>query len=115
AFSEDAARELAGSDAVLRPLRTLDDVFQALALGVAEFAVIPVENSLAGPVPRASEPIWRSGCRVMAEHSLLILHALIGCPGASLEDVREAASHPVALAQCRKFFAERPHVAEVAA
>lgn len=115
AFSEDAARELAGSDALLHPLNTLDDVFQALAMGVAEFAVIPVENSLAGPVPRASELIRRHGGRVMAEHSLRIAHALIGCPGATIDGVRSVASHPVALAQCRRFFAERPQIAEVTA
>lgn len=115
AFSEDAARELAGGDALLRPLDALDDVFQALSLGVCEFAVIPVENSLAGPVPRASELIRRHGCRVMAEHSLRIAHALIGCPGATIEAIRDVASHPVALAQCRRFFADRPAVAEIAA
>ena len=96
AFSEDAARALAGDDARLQPLNTLDDVFEALALGVAEFAVIPVENSLAGPVPRAAELIRRFGCRVMAEHSLRIAHALIGCPESTIEGLRRAASHPVA-------------------
>ncbi len=115
AFSEDAARALAGDDARLHPLNTLDDVFQALALGVTEFAVIPVENSLAGPVPRAAELIRRHGMSVMAEHSLRIAHALIGCPGATIDGIRHAASHPVALAQCRQFFAARPHIAEASA
>lgn len=115
AFSEDAARALAGDDALLQPLETLEDVFQALTLGISEFAVIPVENSLAGPVPRAADLIRRFGCRVMAEHSLRIAHALIGCPGATIDTIREAASHPVALAQCRQFFAARPQIAEVPA
>lgn len=115
AFSEDAARVLAGDAATLAPLNTLEDVFQAMALGVAEFAVIPVENTLAGAVPRAAELIRRSGCRVMAEHSLRIAHALVGCPGATIEGIRRAASHPVALAQCRKFFDARPSIAPVAA
>jgi len=110
AFSEDAARTLAGGDATLQPLPTLEDVFQALVFGGAEFAVIPVENTLAGPVPRAADLIRRHGCRVMAEHSLLISHALIGCPGATLEHVRRATSHPVALAQCRKFLATHPAI-----
>ena len=115
AFSEDAARALAGDDAVLQPMRTLEDVFGAMSDGVAEFAVIPVENSLAGAVPRAAELIRRSGCRIMAEHSLRIAHALIGCPGASIDSIRRAASHPVALAQCRQFFAARPNICEVTA
>jgi prephenate dehydratase len=115
AFSEDAARALAGNDALLHPMRTLDEAFRAVVEGVAEFAVIPVENSLAGPVPRAEELIRRSGCRVMAEHSLQISHVLIGCEGATLDGIRHAASHPVALAQCRRFFAARPHIAEVSA
>jgi len=115
AFSEDAARELAGGDALLHPRNTLEDVFEALTFGVAEFAVIPVENSLAGPVPRAAELIRRHGMSVMAEHSLRIAHSLIGCPGATIEGIREAASHPVALAQCRQFLAERPAIRGVEA
>ena len=115
AFSEDASRALAGDDAMLHPLNTLDDVFQALSLGVTEFAVIPVENTLAGAVPRAAELIRRHGCRVMAEHSLRIAHALIGCPGSTIEGIRRVASHPVALAQCRQFFAERPNICEISA
>ncbi len=115
AFSEDAARALAGDDALLQPMRTLEDVFDALSAGVAEFAVIPVENSLAGAVPRAAELIRRSGCRVMAEHSLRIAHSLIACPGATIEGIRHVASHPVALAQCRRFLAGRPHIAAVEA
>jgi prephenate dehydratase len=115
AFSEDAARALAGDEAVLQPLNTLDGVFQALSLGVSEFAVIPVENSLAGPVPRAGDLIRRFGCRVMAEHSLRIAHALVGCPGATIETIRAATSHPVALAQCRQFFAAHSDIAPVEA
>lgn len=115
AFSEDAARALSGDHATLHPLPTLEDVFQALTLGGSEFAVIPVENSLAGPVPRADELIRRHHCRVMAEHSLRIAHALIGCPGATLDRIRRASSHPVALAQCRKFFAAHPAIEEAAA
>ncbi len=115
AFSEDASRALAGDDAVLQPLKTLDDVFEALVSGVTEFAVIPVENTIAGAVPRAAELIRRHGCRVMAEHSLRIAHALIGCPGATIEGLSHVASHPVALAQCRQFFAARPNICEVTA
>ena len=47
AFSEDAALRLCGAGAALRPCRTLEDVFRALALGEAAAAVLPVLGLMA--------------------------------------------------------------------
>jgi len=108
AFSEAAARVLVGGAPTLAPRRTLDDVFADLAAGRVDFAVIPVENTLAGRVPRASELIRAHHARVIATHALPVSHALIGCRGASLDAIRTVASHPMALAQCRRLLAEHP-------
>lgn len=111
AFSEAAARQLAGGAAVLAPRRTLDDVFEALAAGVADFAVIPLENTIAGPVPRAGDLVHRHRARVRGELSMHIAHALIGAPGAALADVRRVTSHPMALRQCAGYLARTPTIA----
>jgi prephenate dehydratase len=51
--------------------------------------------------------------RVEGEVVLRISQCLITCRGATLANVREVESHPVALAQCRRFFEEHPHLEAV--
>src|SRR6202007_105168 len=50
-----------------------------------------------------------------AETILPIEMNLIACPGASLGDIRSISSHPMALAQCERFFGLHPHVKRVPA
>jgi prephenate dehydratase len=52
---------------------------------------------------------------IVAETQLRIVHCLIARPGTRLEDVERVMSHPVALAQCRRFFSDRPRVQSVVA
>jgi prephenate dehydratase len=49
---------------------------------------------------------------VQVEHELQlrIRHSLIGVPGVRTEDIDRVFSHPVALAQCRRFLAEHPRM-----
>jgi prephenate dehydratase len=108
AFSEEAARALLGPAASLASCRTLVDVFDALSTGRVSAAVIPVTNSIVGPVPDAAALIARHGARVIDEHLQPIDQAVIGLPGSDLDRVRRVWSHPVALAQCTRWFARYP-------
>lgn len=107
AFSEQAAWRLLGREAALLPCPTLPDVFEAVASRRAADAVIPVENSLAGTVPRAYELLVASGLTARAEVRVHIEHMLIAHPSTRLADVRRVLSHPVALDQCRRFIRSR--------
>ncbi len=115
AFSEDAARAMLGADAILLPCATLEEVFAAVASARARCAVVPVENTLAGAVPGCDDLIGRHDVRIVGERVQHIAHALIGRPGAAVADIRRVLSHPVALAQCRRFFAARPAMTPLAA
>lgn len=110
AFSEEAARALLGPDAILLPCRTLVDVFDAVAWGRARMAVVPLRNSIVGPVPDAAELMTQHKARVQAEHIQPINQTVIGPSGATLDTIRTVWSHPVALAQCTHWFARYPHV-----
>ena len=105
AFSEQAAQVLVGADTPLLPCPTLDDVLRAVQTGRASEAIIPIENSLAGTVPRAYELLVDHELTAIAETRLRIDHMLIARPGTRLDDVRQVHSHPVALNQCRRFIA----------
>jgi len=108
-FSHEAALK-AGSEATILPCALSADVFSALDQGNADVAVIPIENSLAGSVLEHYDLLLAHNVAVQSEWLLRIRHNLIGVPGATLEKIRQAYSHPVALAQCRRFFAEHPGI-----
>jgi prephenate dehydratase len=115
AFSEEAVARLLGEGVRAVPRPTFDALFSSVEEGLADCVVAPVENTLAGEVARVRELLGGSGLRVEGEVVLRISQCLVGCRGARLSDVREVESHPVALAQCRRFFEERPHVSAVEA
>lgn len=114
AFSEEAAVALLGETVRLVPRPTFESLFASVAEGAADFALAPVENSLAGTVHQTYDLLIESRLTITAEVVHPISHNLIGCPGATPDSVRLVESHPVALAQCVRFFAANPHVRRVA-
>ncbi|HXG92519.1 MAG TPA: prephenate dehydratase [Blastocatellia bacterium] len=115
AFSEDAARQLLGSDIETIPCRTFDEMFDAVTLGIADCAVVPIENSLAGSVHKNYDLMMEHDLTIIGETNLRIVHNLIAPAGVALDQVRRVYSHPVALAQCEKFLRANPHLEAEAA
>lgn len=115
AFSEEAAARLLGEDAVTLPRATFDTAFSAMAEGLADALVVPIENSLAGSVLRVYDLLLESSLVIAAEAIVPIELHLIGCPGATLGGIRSVESHPMALAQCERLFAAHREWARVAA
>ena len=114
AFSEEAAYALLGERVRPVPRPTLESLFGAVGEGAADFALAPAENSLAGTVHQTYDLLIESSLTITAEVVHPITHNLVGCAGATFESVRTIESHPVALAQCERFFAAHPHVRRVA-
>lgn len=85
------------------PCAVSADVFASLAEGAVDAAVLPIENSLHGSVAEHYDLLLTNAVRVERESLLRIRHNLIAAPGVALEDIRTVLSHPVALAQCRRF------------
>jgi prephenate dehydratase len=108
-FSHEAALK-ARPEATILPCALSAEVFDAVEEGAADAAVIPIENSLAGSVLEHYDLLLAHEVTVESEWLLRIRHNLIGLPGATIEKVRQAYSHPVALAQCRRFFVEHPAI-----
>jgi prephenate dehydratase len=106
-FSHEAATRLV-NDAVIVPCSLSADVFAALAAGTVDAAVIPIENSLAGSVSEHFDLLLAHDVEVRHETLLRIRHNLIGLSGTAIADIDRVFSHPVALAQCRRFLAEHP-------
>ncbi len=115
AFSEAAAIQLLGEWITTIPCPTFDAAFRAVPEGLADALLAPVENSLAGSVVRVYDLLLESDLGIVAETILPIEHHLIGCSGTSLDDIRSVASHPMALAQCERFFSSHPELKRVPA
>jgi prephenate dehydratase len=77
-------------------------VVAAVAEGRAERGLIPVENSIAGPVEETSGLLDGVPVAVVGEPVLPVRMHLLGLPGARLETIRAIVSHPVALRQCAR-------------
>lgn len=110
AFSEEAALKLLGPQIELVPQRTFEMLFRSVENGAADYVLAPVENSIAGPVHASLDLLQRSKLLALDEVEIQIEQHLIGCPDATLTDIETVQSHPVALAQCRRFFAEHPRL-----
>ena len=102
AYSHIACTELfPGADYI--PCDTFEQAMELVSNGEADFAVIPVENSNAGRVSDVHFLLPKTGLTIVGEHFLRVEHQLLALPGAKLEDIEAAASHPQALAQCSEF------------
>ncbi len=113
AFSQRACRNIFGASIAPVPCVTFDDVFEKVIRRKADFAVIPIENSLAGSIHQNFDLLARHALEAVAETYVRIEHHLIACPGVKLADIRRIYSHPVALAQCRKYLRAARHVEQV--
>jgi prephenate dehydratase len=111
-FSHEAALRF-DPEAVILPCPYSAEVFRRVMDGDADAAAIPIENSLAGSVVEHYDLLLTSDVTVERETLLSIHHNLIVVPGTTLERLVRVYSHPVALAQCRRFFEEHPHIEPV--
>jgi prephenate dehydratase len=100
ANSHIASRD-AYPDLVAVPCPTFEDAFSAVTGGEGDFAMIPIENSVAGRVADIHHLMPTSGLHIVAEHFLPIRHQLMAPKGASLATVKTVQSHIHALGQCR--------------
>lgn len=114
AFSEEAAVELLGEHIQLVPRPTFESLFAAVDEKAADYLLAPVENSLAGSVHRSYDLLLQSSLHISGEVVIPIRHSLIGCSGSSFDTIKTVESHPVALAQCERFFAAHPQFQRIA-
>jgi prephenate dehydratase len=112
-FSHEAALKLVPGAEIL-PCSLSAEVFAALKEKEADAAAIPIENSLAGSVLEHFDLLLAHDVKVVRETLLRIRHNLIAIAGVSVEEVERVYSHPVALAQCRRFLAAHPRMQSIA-
>ena len=83
------------------PCPTFEDTFAAVREGRARYAMIPIDNSVAGRVADVHHLMPYAGLHIIAEHFERISHHLLAVPGATLSTIKTVKSHVHALGQCR--------------
>ena len=115
AFSHQAAIEALGAATEVVPRASFEELFASVPEERADRALVPIENSLHGSIHENYDRLLHSPLHIVGETQLRIRQCLVARPGAALEGLRQVASHPVALAQCRRFFAEHAGIEAVTA
>ena len=101
-FTHMAAIQRFGASVEYVPLRTIQDVFEEVDRGRADYGVVPVENSTEGVVTSTLDMFIDSELKIVAEIVILIQHCLVS-RASSLQRIRTLYSHPQALGQCRRW------------
>ncbi len=109
-FHHQVALRYFGEATEILTFRTFEPVAKAVATGEAGFGVMAIENSIAGAILPNYDLIDRYELSIRDEYYLPIAHQLMALPGQKIEDIREVRSHPMALLQCKNFFATYPEI-----
>ena len=105
AYAESAIAQIWRHPVEHVPFPTFTAAVRAVETGEADACVIPVENSTVGRVEAGWQALSaQSHLRSVGETLVPVRHCLLAPKGATMEGLRSASSHPVALAQCSRFF-----------
>lgn len=109
-FSQQAVQKHFGHSAHGLPLGTIDEVFQEVEAGHADFGVVPVENSGQGTIQSTLDMFLTSQLKICGEVELRVHQFLLSRTG-RLEEIERVYSHPQSLAQCKGWL--RQHLPKV--
>ena len=114
-FSQQATNKHFGHSARGLPLSSVEEVFQEVEAGHADFGVVPVENSGQGTIQSTLDMFLTSPLKICGEVELHVHQYLLSRTG-RLEDIERIYSHPMSLAQCKAWLRQNlPNAEKIAA
>lgn len=113
-FSHEAAKTAFGSSSGYLSCRRIGEIFSKVDLGDADLGVVPLENSLEGPINETLDRLLEYSLSIVGETQLRVNHNLIVHPETeSLSQIERLYSNPQALAQCETYVSKHLSHAEV--
>lgn len=103
AYGQAAMHQFFGENVNNFHVRTFREAMEAIEEGAADYAVLPIENSTAGPVIEMYDLLDEFENYIVAETILPVVHTLAGLPGAKLSDISRVYSKTEALMQTGRF------------
>ena len=104
-FSQQAVHKQFGHSAKGLPLASIEEVFDEVAAGNADFGVVPVENSGQGTIQSTLDMFLTSPLKICGEVELRVHQYLLSRTG-RIEDIERVYSHGLSLAQCKQWLRE---------
>lgn len=109
-FTQTAVFKHFGHSVRALPFHTIDEVFQEVESGAADFGVVPIENSTEGSVNNTLDMFLTSPLKISGEIELKIEQHLMS-KFKGLENIERICAHEQSLAQCRGWIREHlPHI-----
>ena len=99
-FTQQAVHKHFGHSAKGLPLSTIEEVFEEVEAGNADFGIVPVENSGQGTIQSTLDMFLTSDLKICGEVELRVHQYLLSRTG-RLEEIERVYSHPQSLAQCK--------------
>ena len=103
AYGQAAMKQYFGEDVNSFHVRTFREAMESIEEGAADYAVLPIENSSAGPVNEMYDLLDEFENYIVAETILPVVHTLAGLPGTQLSDIQRVYSKAEALMQTAHF------------
>jgi chorismate mutase/prephenate dehydratase len=110
-FSQQAVHKHFGHSAKGLPLASIEEVFDEVAAGHADFGVVPVENSGQGTIQSTLDMFLTSKLTICGEVELRVHQYLLSRTG-RMDDIERVYSHPLSLAQCKTWLRQHLPTAE---
>jgi chorismate mutase/prephenate dehydratase len=108
-FTQSAVYKQFGHSVRALPFHTIDEIFHEVESSVADFGVVPIENSTEGSVNNTLDMFLTSPLKIAGEIELRIEQHLLGSE-TGLEGIERICAHEQSLAQCRGWIREYlPH------
>ena len=89
---------------------TFDDLYKAIDKGLADAAVMAIENTVSGGLLPNFELLRKYDRKIKGEVFLRIQQNLMALPGQTIEDIKEVRTHYMAINQTREFFKDYPWI-----
>ena len=109
-FHHIVTKQYFKNEVAISEFLSFDDLVDSLVDEKCNFAVMALENSIAGSIIPNYALIDNNNLHIVGEEYLDIQHNLICLSGQSINDIKEVHSHPMALLQCKEFFKKYPNI-----
>lgn len=109
-YTEQAMEEYFGTEIESCNVNTFKGVLELLKEGKVEYGVLPIENTSTGGITDIYDLLSQYDTCIIGQHVVKVEQALVGLPGAKVENIKKVYSHPQGLMQCEKYLELHPYM-----
>ncbi|MBR1757402.1 MAG: chorismate mutase [Lachnospiraceae bacterium] len=113
-YTEQAMQEFFGDMSLMgyesESVGSFREIMQRVQDGDADYGILPIENTSTGGIDDIYDLLVEYNNIIVGQHILKIDQALVGLPGAKVEELTKVYSHEQGIRQCASFLREHPQI-----